>query len=140
MNARPISISLAVALLACTPRPAPQPQPSRDADRPPAARQDSVSRIVAAPGDTFFVTLRANATTGYRWRLADSLDARIVAYVGRIYVPDPNPERRVGAGGVERWAFTAVGAGDATITLGYFPPGGGPPSTLRRYAVVVRRE
>ena len=144
MNLRPISAALGIALLACTQRPAPQPpaaadvQPSsRDAARPPVAASDTGKRILAAPGDTFFVTLRSNATTGYQWRLADSVDARVIKYVGKLYVPDPNPQRMVGVGGVERWAFAAVAPGTAEIALEYARPGG-PPATEQRFSVLVR--
>ncbi|HEX6750604.1 MAG TPA: protease inhibitor I42 family protein [Longimicrobium sp.] len=144
MNARLLSTALAVALLACAQRPAPQPpasadtQPSsRDAARPPAAASDTSKRILAAPGDTFFVTLRSNATTGYQWRLADSPDARVITFVGKLYVPDPNPQRMVGVGGVERWAFAAVAPGMAEIALEYARPGG-PPATEQRFYVLVR--
>lgn len=107
-----LSVVLLLMIMACAPPPSHQAPP-------PAAEvaQDSVIR--ARAGEEFTITLRANATTGYSWALADSLDARLLAYVRNDYLADPAPAGTVGSGGRERWTFRALAPGETSIFLRY---------------------
>lgn len=75
--------------------------------------------IRAVTGDEFIIELESNVTTGYEWGISGSLNSSVVKKVRSTYVADPNAEERVGAGGVERWTFEAVGKGTATIRMVY---------------------
>lgn len=101
----------------------------------PAAEQDSV--VHARVGEEFTLVLQSNATTGYRWMLADSLDESLLRLVDQRYVPDPNPEQRVGAGGREAWVFAAVAPGEAGIRLRYARAAGGPAPRSAAFRVVI---
>jgi inhibitor of cysteine peptidase len=72
-------------------------------------------------GDEFAITLDSNATTGYEWQLADTLDESTLELVGSEYTI-PNDEGLVGAGGIEVWTFKAVGAGETTVPMKYVRP------------------
>lgn len=122
------------------------PPASAPAEPTPAASGEGYSDpavpIQAAPGDTFAVVLRSNATTGYQWALADSLAPGVLRLLGSRYEPPPAPEGSppvAGAGGQERWTFRAEGAGEAAIALVYTQPWDStPPADTTRFRVVVR--
>jgi len=78
---------------------------------------DPSKPVEVTAGDTFRIVLEANATTGYRWQLADKLDEKIVRKVHSRY---RGPiARRPGAGGHEFWRFYAVAAGTTEIRMVY---------------------
>ena len=82
---------------------------------PKVYQPDSV--IEARAGEVFAFLLDSNATTGYRWELAETPDARVVMEIGSEYLaPD---ESIPGRGGQEKWTFKAVSAGTATLKLQY---------------------
>ena len=76
--------------------------------------------IAALAGDRFVVTLASNATTGYKWRLGNTLDGKILKLVDSVYnaPEDPVP----GKGGTESWTFQALAKGKAAIVLEYARP------------------
>ena len=76
--------------------------------------------IITNVGTQITVTLASNATTGYRWEHTE-LDTLVVENTGQTYVP-PASTDLVGAGGSERWEFTARAAGTTTLTLEYRRP------------------
>ena len=75
---------------------------------------------MAEEGEEFTVRLSSNRTTGYRWRLAMSLDERVVRLVRCEYVPFGTAV--VGVGGEEIWTFVAAGRGDTEIVMEYVRP------------------
>ena len=80
----------------------------------------------------------SNPTTGYHWELVGELDKTVVDFVGRDYKSTSDPNL-VGGGGVDIWTFRAVAAGEAAITLGYFPPGTGEPAAQEvTFTIVVK--
>ena len=86
----------------------------------------------------FTITLPSNPTTGYKWRLANRLDAGILKCLGSKYnAPTGN---LVGQGGTETWNFQAVGKGKATITLEYARPWEKDvkPAKTQKFAVVIK--
>lgn len=98
--------------------------------------QDSL--VEARAGAEFTIELRSNATTGYRWMLADSLDATRVAHLRDVYVADPAPEGMVGSGGRETWTFRALAPGETTIVMRYARPWEPPTSAATRAVFWVR--
>jgi predicted secreted protein len=89
-------------------------------------------------GDGFTIVVQSNPTTGYHWELMGELDANIVEFVSKDYTA-AEPVL-IGSGGVDIWAFKAVGSGETTITLGSYPPSSDavePEQTLT-FAVIVK--
>jgi predicted secreted protein len=76
--------------------------------------------IHASVGKTFTITLEANLTTSYSWRLAVPLDASILKQVGNIYQQPTSGN--MGAPGNEVWKFEAVGKGVTEIVFEYARP------------------
>ena len=74
------------------------------------------SEVLTPVGTKIIVTLASNATTGYAWELAE-LDTSILENTAHTYVP-PDSDL-VGAGGSERWEFTARSAGTTPLRLEY---------------------
>lgn len=81
---------------------------------------DPAVTITVKEGDGFTISLESNRTTGYRWVLTQEPDGRVVRHMGTEYRPADS--RRMGAGGSEIWAFTAVGKGNAVISMQYLRP------------------
>lgn len=93
---------------------------------------DPRGRIEVAAGSDFAISLPANPSTGYDWRLADSIEGPIVDYAGSDYHPEPGSENRIGAGGRELLSFRALRGGQAKIDLEYAGPGRDAPIGQRR--------
>jgi inhibitor of cysteine peptidase len=90
-------------------------------------------------GDEFTITLDSNATTGYEWQLADTLDESILELVGSEYTI-PNDEGLVGAGGIEVWTFKAAGFGETDVSMEYVRPWeeDGTPAKERTFSITVK--
>lgn len=88
-------------------------------------------------GDTFKIELESNATTGYQWQLAKSLNEKIVKLVSSKYIlPSSN---LVGAGGTEVWTFKGIKEGKTKISLKYVRPWEkAKPVYLKIYAIEVK--
>lgn len=80
------------------------------------------TKISAKVGDVFVIQLESNATTGFQWGIAGSLNPAVVKKVSSKYVVGANPKGLAGVGGVEKWTFKAVGAGTATLAMTYTQP------------------
>ena len=83
-------------------------------------RNNTANTIKAAVGKDFVITLDANATTGYEWRLANPIDDSLIKFVGSKYVPDKTG--LIGSGGKSIWTFKAFRAGKARIFFKYIRP------------------
>ena len=81
---------------------------------------DPLVTIDTQVGKEFKVVLESNPTTGYHWEIVGDLDKNLVELVSKDYKADQ--PQLTGSGGVDIWTFKAVGPGEATIKLGYFPP------------------
>ncbi|MDR3627277.1 MAG: protease inhibitor I42 family protein, partial [Ignavibacteriaceae bacterium] len=68
-------------------------------------------------GQPFTIALKSNATTGYQWRIADTLNENIVYKTGEIYLPPQNSIP--GAGGKEEWNFIGNHTGTTDIIFKY---------------------
>lgn len=76
--------------------------------------------IVVRSGNTFSLTVPANHTTGYQWKLGNQPNVAIVRRTGSVY-NEPNTTM-LGAGGTETWSFQAAGRGKTTLVLQYVRP------------------
>lgn len=81
---------------------------------------DPAKILEAAAGNEFKIVIDSNPTTGYHWEIIGELDANIVEFISRDF--KGSEPVMPGSGGVDIWAFKAVGAGKTHITLGYYPP------------------
>lgn len=99
----------------------------------PAARQiDSsgaegfepagVEKIEVLAGKEFSITLVANHTTGYSWRLATPLDPARLKEVSNRYTERKSEANEVGAPGAEVWTFDTVAQGTVPLVFEYVRP------------------
>jgi predicted secreted protein len=100
---------------------------------------DPETAIQAQAGREFTIVLESNPTTGYHWDIVGELDGAVVEFVSQEYQSTSAPGL-VGGGGLDVWTFKAVGAGEATITLGHFPPSNDPvdPAETQTFTVNVK--
>jgi inhibitor of cysteine peptidase len=134
---RPLILAL-ILIAACRPSPSPESPEPRSSEGVVQVGQDSV--IQARVGQEFTIELRANATTGYSWALADSLQQGTLALVRDEYVADPAPAGMAGSGGRERWTFRALSPGETTIYMRYARSweASSPAAETARFRVVIR--
>ncbi len=99
---------------------------------------DPACPLVVSPGAKFAIVVASNRTTGFSWQIAQPINEKIVKLVGTEYVPSESDLD--GAGGKEVWTFTAVTAGQTTISLKYVRPWekGKTPQREATYTVIVR--
>jgi predicted secreted protein len=84
------------------------------------AVSDPARQLTAEAGKEFKIILDSNPTTGYHWEVMGELDKSVVEFVSKNYKADGL--QTTGSGGKDVWVFKAVAAGEATITLGNYPP------------------
>jgi predicted secreted protein len=96
-----------------------------------------VEEIRVLAGKQFSITLKANRTTGYGWRLAAPLDPAMLKQIGDDY--HASDSGAVGAPGEEVWTFEAVGKGTVQLVLEYVRPfeKDAKPVKTARYSVVI---
>jgi predicted secreted protein len=85
-------------------------------------------------GEQIALELEGNPTTGYAWQVAE-IEAAILAPRG-----DPDYEASSdadGAGGTYTFRFDAVGAGETTLVLLYYPSWEEPTDQAGRFTVTV---
>ncbi|OPY76559.1 MAG: Chagasin family peptidase inhibitor I42 [Syntrophorhabdus sp. PtaU1.Bin153] len=99
---------------------------------------DPARPLVVSPGAKFAIVVASNRTTGFSWQIAQPVNEKIVKLVGTEYVPSGSDLD--GAGGKEVWTFTAVAAGQTTISLRYVRSWekGKTPQQEALYTVIVR--
>jgi inhibitor of cysteine peptidase len=81
---------------------------------------DPTQLITLQTGEAFDIVVPSNPSTGYHWAIIPELDETIVQSTGQSYVAEQ--PILPGSGGMDVWTFQAVGAGETTIVLGYYPP------------------
>jgi inhibitor of cysteine peptidase len=108
------------------------------------AQSDQTQPIMAKTGNMFAIGLPSNPTTGFLWRMDSPPDATVAQLQAAVYVAAATPATGsppiAGAGGRECWIFSAVAAGQTTITLDYlrpFDPPATPPGQSDTFTVVV---
>jgi inhibitor of cysteine peptidase len=91
---------------------------------------DSNQPVIVPAGETFFVALASNATTGYTWSQSIG-DGAILAYEGNVYQPPRNA--MPGAGGQQLFIYHANRGGSTQVRFNYarpFEPNVAPAQTL----------
>jgi inhibitor of cysteine peptidase len=93
--------------------------------------------VAVASGAKFTITLPANHTTGYQWRLAGSPSKKVLRSSGSTYIQTASG--LVGSGGSEKWSFESVGKGKTTFKLEYIRPWekGVPPIKSQTFVVTA---
>jgi predicted secreted protein len=96
-----------------------------------------VEEIRVLAGKQFSITLTANRTTGYIWRLAAPLDPAMLKKISEEY--HAADSGAVGAPGEEVWTFEAVGKGAVQLNFEYVRPfeNDARPVKTARYSVVI---
>jgi predicted secreted protein len=96
-----------------------------------------VDELHVLAGKQFSITLNANRTTGYSWRLAAPLDPALLKQIGNDYHEAEGGA--VGAPGQEVWTFEAVGQGVVALTFEYARPfeKDAKPIKTAKYSVVI---
>lgn len=113
-----------VIFLAACATPAPTPAPVVDpAGSTMPALTDPSQPITVKTGETFFIVVEANPSTGYHWEMIGPLDDAHLELVSHEYTA--SEPVMPGSGGVEVWTMKAVSAGEASFVLGNYPPGEG---------------
>lgn len=115
-------------------------KPSRRAIAPSDAQDfgtAGVEEVRALAGKEFSITLPANHTTGYSWRLATKLDPAALTLLSNTY--NPSTSGMVGAGGEEVWTFSAPTKGTTQLTFEYVRPfeKNTPPAKTAKFSVVI---
>jgi predicted secreted protein len=118
-------------------RPALSKRSDREDAVPKEAKVDP-TEILAKAGASFTITLAANHTTGYSWRLAKPLNPELLRQVSDTYEADTSG--RMGARGKELWIFDALSAGTAEIEFEYARPfeKDAAPVNTAKYRVVIK--
>jgi inhibitor of cysteine peptidase len=100
---------------------------------------DPAQPIEVRSGSEFELALQSNHSTGYEWVLVDSAALGPLRFVAKHYaIPRRNRDRN-GAGGTERWIFSAPSAGSGVISLAYKRPWETkPPADSARFRVTIR--
>jgi predicted secreted protein len=96
-----------------------------------------VEEIRALAGKEFSITLPANHTTGYSWRLATKLDPATLALISNTY--NESTSGMVGASGEEVWTFSAPTKGTTQLTFEYARPfeKNTPPAKTAKFSVMI---
>lgn len=81
-----------------------------------------VEQIRVLAGKEFSVTLPANHTTGYSWRLATTLDPTTLKLINNTYTERSATNDTVGAPGEEVWNFSSTGQGTVPLLFEYTRP------------------
>ncbi len=77
---------------------------------------DAATGITVPAGQTFFIALPSNPSTGYAWSQTTA-DGKIIAYEGNVR--QPAPQAQPGAPGQQIFIFHANRTGATTIVLNY---------------------
>jgi predicted secreted protein len=88
----------------------------------PEFQTAGVEQVRVLAGKDFSITLPANHTTGYSWRLATTLDPADLKLVGTTYSERQTDNDAVGSPGEEVWSFTAGAAGTVPLLFEYARP------------------
>jgi predicted secreted protein len=84
-----------------------------------AGSADNGQSVTLRHGQWLVISLKGNATTGYAWKVRSAGRASILKPLATKYVPDPNPTKLVGKGGVYKIRFEALAPGTTSLKLIY---------------------
>jgi inhibitor of cysteine peptidase len=72
--------------------------------------------------DVITIRLESNATTGFKWNIANETDTGIASFISSDYKQTSTDKELTGAGGYETFTFKAKSKGNAAIALTYNKP------------------
>jgi predicted secreted protein len=81
-----------------------------------------VEKVEVLAGKEFSITLPANHTTGYSWRLATTLDPATLKQINNVYTERKSDPDQVGGPGDEVWTFSTVAQGTVPLLFEYVRP------------------
>jgi inhibitor of cysteine peptidase len=116
-----IAATLLASCATATATPTPTLPPTVESPTTLPEPSDPTQLITVQAGETFDIVVPSNPSTGYHWNIIPELDETIVQSAGQSYIAEQ--PILPGSGGTDVWTFRAVGSGDTTIVLGYYPPG-----------------
>lgn len=83
---------------------------------------DAGTTVTIAVGASFDITLKANPTTGYGWKV-EKIDSSAIAQKGEgEHVTNPHPAGMVGVGGMTTFHFEVKKSAKTVVELGYSRP------------------
>jgi predicted secreted protein len=96
-----------------------------------------MEQIRVLAGKQFSITLNANHTTGYSWRLAKPLDPAMLRQISDDYHAATSDA--VGAPGEEVWTFESIAAGNIELVFEYVRPfeKDAKPVKTAKYSIVI---
>jgi predicted secreted protein len=96
-----------------------------------------VEQLRVLAGKQFSITLNANHTTGYSWRLARPLDPAMLKQISDDY--HAATSNAVGAPGEEVWTFESIAAGNVELDFEYVRPfeKDAKPVKTAKYSIVI---
>lgn len=114
--------------------------PSKGSSSPSGANtfgNAGVEQIRALAGKEFSITLHANHTTGYSWRLATTLDPANLKLISNVY--NVSASHALAAPGLEVWTFGTEGQGTVLLHFEYVRPfeKDTPPVKTADFSVVI---
>lgn len=84
------------------------------------AKKDSGSKIEAEVGAVVEVVLEGNVTTGYNWEFISYVSSDdAVEELMTKYIPDENPDGKVGVGGKSIYRIKLLKPGDLVVVANY---------------------
>jgi inhibitor of cysteine peptidase len=95
---------------------------------------DDGATLEMSVGEEIALELEGNPTTGYAWQVAEIDPAVLVAAGDPGYTASSDAD---GAGGTYTFRFAAVGPGETTLVLLYYPSWEEPSDQAGRFAVTV---
>lgn len=93
-----------------------------DESTEPIVYTNPADTIHVRVGESFWISLESNPTTGYKWQFKTEVDSTLLRLAEQKYIPDPNPEKLMGRGGRYQWLFEALKRGSTSISLQYLQP------------------
>ena len=99
--------------------------------------EDNGKNVTVGPGETFWVKLPENPTTGYAWdlKLSDGLTK-----LSDTYEPADRSGMKVGVGGTHSYEIKATKNGTQMITGSYTRPGNESAGAMETYSLIVNVE
>jgi len=90
--------------------------------------------VVDSWADSLIVSLCANPTTGFEWKLTELTDPTVLEYESNEYIA-PESAEVAGAAGKEVWSFKVLRPGETTISMEYSRPWEGGEKATRTFVL-----
>jgi inhibitor of cysteine peptidase len=121
MGARTVlMVVAAIALIGCSAKQKNVSTPTNTGSAISITEQDSGKSIEMAKGQTLFMRLPSNPTTGYQWTLQGN--AAPLELIKSDFASDSQAKNMVGVGGTQSFQFTAKSVGQTVVKLEYRRP------------------